>query len=159
LSTYDDNMRMSLGALFENASWQRNVEDELDRASRRREIEIEREHAALLDALARNERARSRVARERQTLARLQTDVATLEDGTVIRWTKSFRDAVTGDLGEQVYTYVALRVNGLWYHSGFSATSREGRRMGKTLEKLVAFMVERGEVHGVELVTGWKSIV
>ena len=146
-----------------------NFEDRsIRRTATQRELDqVEQEKAALLDSLARLERKRAAIEREQQFRERLRAtldvdstnfDTAILEEGAVIRWVKRFRDQITGELADQRYTYVAVKVNGLWYASGYSSTSVQGRR-GREFDALVRFMLERGEVESIEIASGFRSLV
>lgn len=137
------------------------------RTATQRELDqVEQERSALLESLARLERKRAAIEREQQFRERLRAtldvestnfDAAILEEGAVIRWVKRFRDRVTNELADRRYTYVAVKVDGLWYASGYSS-SVQGRR-GREFDALVRFMLEHGEVESVEIASGFRSLV
>ncbi len=117
---------------------------------------LDQERNALTDALARNAVARARVERQQEQKLQMGQDV--FEDGDVIRWKKRFRNR-DGSLGEQSYTYAALKAGGKWYTTG--STARSGAAHGRTWAGLLAFMIARGEVteaHVMEVIPGRRLV-
>lgn len=108
---------------------------------------LKREHRELSDAIG---VLAGKLARREQQLAHLARypDEDPCADGAVLRFTKKFPD------GEHRYTYVATRVDGLWYLTG------ERSPQGVTWEKLVGFMGlgvdEVFHVNGAKRVRGGK---